>query len=421
MKNPNIILTPDQQEAFDEIVTWLQNTKSDWQNTDNLKTLSGFAGTGKTTLLDYIVDYAKKNNIRTAVTATTNKAVKVLHDKVDANTFMTIHSALGIKAVRKGSVEVFEPDNYNDSQLTDFSLVIIDEASMISSVDESEDIPSMLTIILRQVEFSDTRVLFCGDPAQLQPINETVSQCFDFNPVTLTTIVRHDDGIAHVAKKLRMQTKNTPVSSLYSPPDVEPISLPFVRELFSGWRDNPDGVRLLSWRNITVDKWNRELREADYGEENLDPFVVGDIVIANEPCIKEHMDGTEEMLMLNSQEGEVLKVKETETAYLLTVKVYDSGNKKVVVQVVKPKYAGKLRQKLNSLASTREWDKYWTLKKSYHSIKHCYAMTTHKSQGSTFDNIIVDTKDVFFNRNIENRNQLLYVGITRAAKNVYLL
>jgi len=416
MKN-NIQLTPDQQEAFEDIKKWLSP-----EDGSNFKTLSGFAGTGKTTLLDFIVDYAQNElKKKTMVTATTNKAVKVLTEKVDTNRFSTIHSVLGIKAKKRGTLEIFEPDNYNDSSITDFDFVVIDEASMISSEDTSPEVPSLLTIIRQQTSFTKTKVLFCGDPAQLQPINETVSRCFNFSPVTLITIVRHDDGIAKVAEKLRLRKSVTPIRELLSPPDVVEATYKEVKPLFENWREEPDKVRLLTWRNESVERWNRTLRAADYGDNDLPPFVEGDILIANEPCFEYVPELQDEVIvMANSQEAEVLSVREKGHHYELLSKIIGEG-KKVKLRVMKKSYEDKFNRYLQKLAIEKNWKDFWSKKKYFHNVRHCYSLTTHKSQGSTFESVVVDTKDMSLNRDIENRNQLLYVGITRAAKQVYLI
>lgn len=417
MKNKDLVLTEDQQACLDEIVEWLKDKNLD----SNFKSLVGYAGTGKTTLLDYVVDKAENElRLKTIVTATTNKAVKVLRDKVESSRFSTIHSVLGIKAKQVGTLEIFEPDNYNDSQITDYDFVIIDEASMISSEDKNPQVPSLLTIIKSQCEFSKTKVLFCGDSAQLQPINENISKCFDFDPVRLTTIVRHNDGISKVAEKLRNETSIVHMSKLLNPPDIVSSTNSEASQLFKDWRLNPDSYRLLTWRNVSVDRWNRMLRAADYGDHSMDFFIKGDIIIANEPCFKIHPDEEEEQLMANSQEAEVLSVKQNEKRFKLKARMVDSG-KIVTLNIIKKSYEQIFRRSLNALAAEKSWKEYWRKRKYFHDIKHCYSMTVHKSQGSTFENIVVDTKDIQFNKDVQNRNQLLYVAITRAANKVYLI
>ena len=57
-------------------------------------------------------------------------------------------------------------------------------------------------------------------------------------------------------------------------------------------------------------------------------------------------------------------------------------------------------------------------------IISAYALTAYKSQGSTYENIFVDTTD-FYKNYIENnnflRNRALYTAVSRASKNIFLL
>ena len=407
-------LTQSQQVALNALVDWMKDP-----NAPPYKTLSGYAGTGKTTLLNYVSEEAKKAGLTLAITATTNKAVKVLRDKIPNGAyFSTVHNLLDIKAKAKGTKELFVPGG--KSKLDHYCLVVIDEASMISCVD-LPDQPSLLTLIQDQVSVtSGIKILFCGDPAQLQPINEDVSKVFDFSPVKLTEIVRHDDGISNVAGLLRNSSKAYTLKQLTSPPDIIPIMAKDVDKLFSEWKDNPDSIRMLAWRNASVEKWNKALHSVVASASPSQAFLVGDRVIANSLCVQPTQSGYGEVpLMQNSEEGTIISIEETAQAYRMKIKP-ESG-KVVNVQVLKSSYSGKLQAMLRQYANDRKWKQYWATKKSFHDVRLCYSMTVHKSQGSTFDSVIIDYQDIMANYNAENRNQLLYVGITRAAKKVYLL
>ena len=50
------------------------------------------------------------------------------------------------------------------------------------------------------------------------------------------------------------------------------------------------------------------------------------------------------------------------------------------------------------------------------NIVYGYALTIHKSQGSTYQNVYIDYKNVSINRN--DKEQCFYTGITRASKNI---
>ena len=54
------------------------------------------------------------------------------------------------------------------------------------------------------------------------------------------------------------------------------------------------------------------------------------------------------------------------------------------------------------------------------SFDYGYAITCHKSQGSTIQNVFVDMKDIFKRRDAEELRQLQYVALSRAQKDVYI-
>ena len=401
VKNDEITLTDSQLEALSDILTWYEDPEAPLY-----KVLSGYAGTGKTTLLHEVVEAVEKGlSHHVIVTATTNKAVKVLRERVEAKHFSTIHSVLKIKPKQIGTKEIFEPDPYIDSiPLSSYNLVIVDECSMISE--------KLLELIYEE-NVGNTKVLFCGDPAQLQPINEDISTCFSFQPSTLTEVVRHGDTIAQKAVLARDNTTVLTVEELLAGKEIIRISKKEIWERFKNFREDPDRIRMLAWTNRSVNEWNKQLRLADYGRPVEDTFTEGDIIIANQPCIHEG-----EIVMMNSEEAEVIHVDKTDSSYVMQVERLDG--KRVQVRSVREKYRPVLKDQLDILAAEREWKEYWRLRKFYHDVRHCYALTVHKSQGSTFDSVVLDWRDINSNRDIQNRNQLIYVGLTRAAKTVMI-
>lgn len=423
--NDDITLTKQQQDALDDIMEWYKDP-----NAPQFKTLRGFAGTGKTTLLDFIVKQVRKvkkgelfpTTSTVAVTATTNKAVKVLRDLVHADHYSTIHSMLNIKPHQRGRKEIFKPDYDSNNNINSFDLVIIDECSMVSSIDKGRKVEehSLLRLIKDNTR-SSVKVLFCGDPAQLQPINEPISQTFEFEPIELTDVVRHANSIAKKAKLVRNRDTNIELGELLDGEDIILIDRKEIDPYFEGFRDNPDQCRMLCWTNAAVKAWNKQLRLADFGER-LPAFFPGDIVMANAPCavLRNEEDNIYDIVMANSQEGVVLEAEKKESHFALTIEVFNENHDVVELKVIREEFQEEYQKMLEGYAEDKDWYSYWKLKKEYHDIRHCYALTTHKSQGSTFDRVIMDWRDITKNWDIENRNQLIYVAMTRAAKQVLI-
>jgi exodeoxyribonuclease-5 len=67
------------------------------------------------------------------------------------------------------------------------------------------------------------------------------------------------------------------------------------------------------------------------------------------------------------------------------------------------------------------WSKYYNLLDRYADVKYNYALTVHKSQGSTFDNVIVINCDIERLRDEKERNKLLYTAITRAKNKLFMI
>lgn len=67
------------------------------------------------------------------------------------------------------------------------------------------------------------------------------------------------------------------------------------------------------------------------------------------------------------------------------------------------------------------WKYYLSFKSCVICLDFAHAMTVHKSQGSTYDTVYLDTEDIgkCSNYDYELYLKLMYVGISRAAQKVY--
>ena len=77
---------------------------------------------------------------------------------------------------------------------------------------------------------------------------------------------------------------------------------------------------------------------------------------------------------------------------------------------------------VGKMFSRREaWSNYYDFVNSFCYVNYTYAMTVHKAQGSTIDNVYVVENDI--NRldwDIVERNKLKYTAFTRASKNLHI-
>ena len=77
-----------------------------------------------------------------------------------------------------------------------------------------------------------------------------------------------------------------------------------------------------------------------------------------------------------------------------------------------------LRKKQNDKKALSEINTFYSnFMSSFARLKKPYAFTSHKSQGSTYENVIIPVYD-FFKKNYKDANQLFYVALSRASKRV---
>lgn len=181
--------TEDQKKALTIINDW-------WNSVLRQPTLclSGFAGTGKTTLIAKLPKLLKKNGlgINVAYATLTAKASLVLRNKgVPAS---TIHSLIYDTEVRQDEKTHKIKYIFHLKKTLDKDLIIIDQASMVSDV------------LYSDLKSFGIPLLFIGDSFQLPPINSEFNLMSDrFVVYTMKDIVRQqkDNTIIKMSVKLR--------------------------------------------------------------------------------------------------------------------------------------------------------------------------------------------------------------------------
>eukprot|EP00516_Mucochytrium_quahogii_P005028 CAMPEP_0203755654 /NCGR_PEP_ID=MMETSP0098-20131031/9063_1 /ASSEMBLY_ACC=CAM_ASM_000208 /TAXON_ID=96639 /ORGANISM=" , Strain NY0313808BC1" /LENGTH=876 /DNA_ID=CAMNT_0050647209 /DNA_START=217 /DNA_END=2847 /DNA_ORIENTATION=- len=115
--------------------------------------LTGFAGTGKTTIIKAVLEQLRKKPVLVAPTGRAAKRVSSVTERPAT----TIHRLLQPEAAKDG----FRFTVNKTSPLPRDRVIIIDEASMLSFD---------ITNALLQAVSPDSHVIFVGDPAQLHPV-----------------------------------------------------------------------------------------------------------------------------------------------------------------------------------------------------------------------------------------------------------
>ena len=150
----DIQLTIEQQTAIDQILAWFNGHTPDNHVPRHEFKLGGYAGTGKTTIIKHLL--SSVISLRANVCAFTGKACHVLRKK-------GIHSACTIHSMIYDCEEL--PDGTMTYELKrkldgNPNLIIVDEASMLS------------TDLYRDLLTFRIKLLFIGDPGQLEPVGD---------------------------------------------------------------------------------------------------------------------------------------------------------------------------------------------------------------------------------------------------------
>lgn len=157
------VLTQDQENAKNLIREWYFNTA------DQVFVLSGYAGTGKTFLIDHLVKEELKLEAGKEVvfvSPTGKAAANLLKRGTPAGTVHSLIYALDEDAfdvdengeiVERGEIHFIKREKIDKK----IKLIIIDEASMVNAE------------MLKDLLSFGVKCLFCGDGAQLPPVNGT--------------------------------------------------------------------------------------------------------------------------------------------------------------------------------------------------------------------------------------------------------
>lgn len=137
--------------------------------------LKGYAGTGKTTVLRAISEAVKDMGLHVELLATTGRAAKVLKATTGKRA-TTVHRCI----YRATSASVEEGGYFRLDKGQERSLIIVDEASMISNTSSGEASPfgsgHLLDDLLSYVWESDgCKLILVGDEAQLPPVGSELS------------------------------------------------------------------------------------------------------------------------------------------------------------------------------------------------------------------------------------------------------
>lgn len=405
--------------------------------------ISGPAGTGKTTSLATLLAYCKEQQIPTLVCAHTHKACTVIRDKVPTDTKVsTLHSFLNKRpGINDEAIDLDKISFIHQMKVPDVQGVIfIDEYSMVSDMDMCD------ITVCQDPDYKGipkVKVVYLGDPNQLPPIGEPVA----IRPkgdycVTLTTIWRqeHDNPLKDTLTKLVKYIEGTEQVQFLEPNAsfIRGVNFKEVYETTKG--DN----KILAYTNEAVQAWNVTIQGRNILERN-------DIVLS--PTTREEYTyiGT-----VNKQEIHCLDLpRERSIAlgttyktleFLLTMKdiEFDQFDEKIFAYVFGHYDYKVMKEKLSKRAvesnqqiekqiglpakgwaknnpkhplarqRAKAWREFLSFEDCVICIDFKHATTIHKAQGSTYDNVFLDSRDLARCNDTNTLLRLWYVALSRA-------
>lgn len=413
------VLTQDQENAKNLISEWFFNTN------DQVFVLSGYAGTGKTFLIDYVVRtvlHLQAGTEAVFVSPTGKAAANLLKHGTLAG---TVHSLIYVRDTEDFDVdengEIVERDQLHfikrDKIDERIRLIIIDEASMIN-----ED-------MLRDLLSFNVKCLFSGDSAQLPPVNGTCP-LLAHPHYTMKEIVRQAEGNPIIqAATMARKGQRIPYGNHGGKVCVigrNALSLEERKRLFL------EADQIICGRNQTRIQLNEEIRRyKGIPEEDYLP-TEGEKVICTLNDWEKPLDKDEIFHLVNGIIGKAENVQECVDNLAIMDFTADFMQESVKVPFDTGIFSrGEYEHRYGHRAITLpngmvvSEDNFEMLRR-YKSVfdepvcrfEFAYAVTCHKAQGSEFDFVIVFDESWVFG---EEQARWLYTAITRAKEKLIII
>lgn len=366
--------------------------------------IGGYAGTGKSTLVKFIIDALDVDKDKVAYATYTGKAAEVLRKKGNDNA-MTLHRLLYDSIPRPGGGFIRKP-----KAGLDYTIVVVDEVSMVPK--------SMIDMLMRHKVY----VLFLGDPFQLPQIDKNEGHDLLDKPHIFLDEVMRQAAESEIIQ-LTMKIRNNEEIDFFKGREV--IVVPKA-ELVTGhltWAD-----QIICGTNATRISLNNQMRNL-LGFRGLPQN--GERMI----CLRNYWDDTSdngEAALVNGMTGIIqnpfesfriapsfVKMKNHKMDTIMGEFITDDGNTFSSVEMD--------RHMIETGEKCIDWRESYALGKLIPKIGDIvprefafgYAITCHKSQGSEWDKVLVIEERFPFDK--KEHARWLYTACTRAAEKLVLV
>ena len=438
-------------------------------------TLSGYAGTGKSTIIGIFSKWldhriGRGNIVYTAPIHRANVITK--QNNPNANVY-TLSALFGFtpdtdEAMERESLDLRELEfrSKNQVKYEPGQLIIIDEASMVQD--------GLYEYIQKIIAKDGVSVIYVGDSAQLRPVkSDHISKVFTSDGVpqiTLTKVERTGDNpILKEATRLRRGeglSYQTDINDkgqgvLYTSNDT--VINENLKQIISSEEFNADPLhfRVITATNAAAATYNSKIRSLRYGKF-AKPFVKGDILMGYSNKLRKP-DGS--YRLINSMDYIVQNVRDTTVKFktdkgdiefkafklsirptgstimddfqitvidknepdskLFEIVEYKDRLWRMAKEAKQNKQISKYRDLVqmafnidNELNITKNLEDNQGRLKIRKAIDYGYAQTVWKSQGSTYSKVLILSNEIDtfgYGRDVmQLRNELRYVAVSRA-------
>lgn len=371
---------------------------------EKFTTISGFAGSGKTTLVRFIIEALDIDENEVCYCAFTGKATEVLRKKGNKNT-CTLHKLL-YESIPKPDGTFYRKPKAE----IDYSVIVVDEISMAPK--------TLIDLLFRH----NVYVICLGDPFQLPPIDKDEdNHLLDHPHIFLDEIMRQaqESEIIRLTMKIRDQAD----ISFYSGKEIKIIPYEQLNTGILQWGD-----QILTATNLKRQMINSQMREL---REYPDYPVDGDKVI----CLRNYWEdfSNNEDALINGTIGilqnSFQSFRQIPAFVKSNIKKFDILISDIIIPETKDKYnlVELDRQMIMTNQKCCDWKLSYTLGKLRprfgeivpKEFAYAYAITVHKAQGSEWDKVVVLEETFPFDKTEHAR--WLYTACTRASEKLVLV
>jgi exodeoxyribonuclease-5 len=417
--------------------------------------LKGYAGTGKTVVLQTLARCLKKLRHSVELLAPTGRAAKVLAKSAVQEAY-TVHRQL-YKLVQhpfSGHIDMQLRKNYHSH-----TLFVVDEASMLSTESGSTGQGVLQDLVDFVFSRPGNALLLVGDPAQLPPVAEPTSVALEVDVLrfayglevaehTLTEVSRQQEGsgilvnatylrqcMADPPKQLRIKTSG--FGDIFQLPEqrlLEGLRYSFQKD---GW----ENTLVICATNEEAVRLNQLIRQEilNFSAE----VVAGDLLMIARNNYQSLPKGSKINYLANGEYVEVVEVLGEEERFgfafmKLKLRLPDEPAQPAFSSLILTETLGSVQP---ALPDNRSRSLFEAVSRNYRSmprskqvralrkdpylnalqVKFAYALTCHKAQGGQWNTVLLQPQFWLLEPNTADKLRWFYTAVTRASKELFII